>query len=200
MKDPVKMYRKFVDGKDELATELENMHQWLNKMKTLGPELVIVRSNHDDFVDRWIINSDWKKNIQNSLEYMKYAQPLLEGTAKQGIIPWIINKEHPEITTLGRDSSYRVAEFECGQHGDIGANGSRGSLNGFRRLNTKMVLGHTHSPARKDGVLYVGTSSKLRLGYNNGPSNWLNGHVIIYEDGKATNIIFDKNGKYTTLY
>ena len=64
-------------------------------------------------------------------------------------------------------------------------------------------MGHYHSPQRKDGALAVGTSTKLRVGYNNGPSSWLQSHVIIHKNGKAQHINFFKNKKgdinYTTF-
>jgi hypothetical protein len=86
---------------------------------------------------------------------------------------------------------------------DMGSNGSRGSLLQFRKLNTKIVVGHYHSPGRKDGALAVGTTTKLRVGYNNGPSSWLQSHVIIHKDGRAQHINFIKDNKnnmgYTTL-
>jgi hypothetical protein len=85
-----------------------------------------------------------------------------------------------------------------GQHGDVGSGGSRGSLLQFRTLNTKIIVGHYHSPGRKDGAMAVGTSTSLRVGYNLGPSSWLQSHVIIHNDGKAQHINFI-NGEYTTL-
>jgi hypothetical protein len=80
----------------------------------------------------------------------------------------------------------------------VGSSGSRGSLQQFRKLNTKIVVGHYHSPGRKDGALAVGTSTLLRIGYNIGASGWLQSHVIIHEDSKAQHINFI-NGEYTTL-
>jgi hypothetical protein len=68
----------------------------------------------------------------------------------------------------------------------------------FRKLNTKIVVGHYHSPGRKDGALAVGTSTKLRVNYNIGPSGWLQSHVIIHHDSKAQHINFIK-GEFTTL-
>ena len=110
----------------------------------------------------------------------------------------MINNTYPQFKTLGRSDSYKVNGWELGQHGDIGSNGSRGSLLQFRRLNTKVVVGHYHSPGRKDGALAVGTSTHLRVGYNIGASGWLNSHVIIHKDGKAQHINFI-NGEFTTL-
>ena len=84
------------------------------------------------------------------------------------------------------------------KNNDHGSNGSRGSLLQFRKLNTKIIVGHYHSPGRKDGAIAVGTSTKLRVGYNQGPSSWLQSHVIIHKDGKAQHINFI-NGEYTTF-
>jgi hypothetical protein len=157
-----------------------------------------VRSNHDDFVDRWIINADWKKNVKNSVEYMEYAKILLEDKAKDGIIPYILNQKFSDVKTLGRIDTFTVKKWELAVHGDYGQNGSKGSITQFRKLNTKLVTAHSHTPGRKDGALTVGTSTKKRLGYNLGASSWLNSHVIIHKDGKAQHINF-MDGEYTTF-
>jgi hypothetical protein len=59
----------------------------------------------------------------------------------KGVIPTLINDVYPNYITLGRSSSYQVKGWELGQHGDVGANGSRGSLLQFRKLNTKIIVG-----------------------------------------------------------
>ena len=195
-KNPIKQYHKEVAGTNSLKSEIEKAMKWVEKMRKYN--LVIVRSNHDDFLDRWILNSDWKVNIKNTMEYIGFAKVLLENKAPKGIIPYIIDKRFPDVKTLGRDESFKVKKWELGVHGDIGQSGSKGSLHQFRKLNTKIVVGHYHSPQRKDGALSVGTSTKLRLDYNNGASNWLQSHVIIHLDGKAQHINFI-DGQYTTL-
>jgi hypothetical protein len=129
---------------------------------------------------------------------MKLSDILLSQYAEnpysiKGVIPALINEKYPQYKTLGRNDSYRVKNWELGQHGDVGSNGSRGSLQQYRNLNTKIVVGHYHSPGRKDGALAVGTSTKLRVGYNTGPSSWLQSHVIIHKDGKAQHINFIKD-------
>jgi hypothetical protein len=105
----------------------------------------------------------------------------------------LINRRYPNYITLDRNSSYKVKDWELSQHGDSGISGSRGSLQQFRKLNTKIVVGHYHTPGRKDGALSVGTSTKLRVGYNIGPSSWLQSHVIIHNDGRVQHITFVKN-------
>mgnify|MGYP007022349946 FL=1 len=46
--------------------------------------VVIVRSNHDDFLDRWLKNGDWKKQptYKNSPLYMEYSGILLRQHAE----------------------------------------------------------------------------------------------------------------------
>ena len=195
-KDAFQLYRREQDGTNSLKREVDNMLEWLKKVEHYN--VTIVRSNHDDFIDRWLINNDWKKNIKNALEYIEYSHAILRGDAPKGIIPYLIDKHFPKMRTLDRSTSFKVLDWELGQHGDVGANGSRGSLLQFRKLNTKCVVGHYHSPGRKDGGLAVGTSTKLRVGYNIGPSSWLQSHVIIHEDGRAQHINF-LNGEFTTF-
>lgn len=203
MKDPFEQYRKEVMGTNSLKYEINYMLDELKKF-TSFKNVVIVRSNHDDFIDRWLKNGDWKKQptAKNSLEYMEYSQILLkqyaDGGQVKGVIPELINREFPEFITLGRSDSYMVNGWELAQHGDVGSNGSRGSLHQFRNLNTKIIVGHYHSPGRLDGALSVGTSTKLRVGYNVGASGWLQSHVFIYPNGKAQHINFI-NGEFTTF-
>lgn len=197
-KDPFIQYQRELDGTNSLRKEIDTMLEGLKEFEKYN--VTVVRSNHDDFLDRWLKSTDWRKagTFKNSLEYMEYSALLLKGEAPNGIIPHLINKRYPNFKTLGRSDSFIVNGWELGQHGDIGSNGSRGSLLQFRKLNTKIVVGHYHSPGRKDGALAVGTSTKLRVNYNLGPSGWLQSHVFIYEDGKAQHINFIK-GEFTTL-
>jgi len=196
--DPFMQYRRELDGSNSLRKEVDAMLNGLEDFKDYN--VSIVRSNHDDFLDRWLKSTDWRKasTLKNSLEYMEYSALLLRGVAPNGVIPYLINQKFPKFKTLGRSDSLVVNGWELAQHGDVGSNGSRGSLLQFRKLNTKIIVGHYHSPGRRDGALAVGTSTKLRVNYNVGPSGWLQSHVIIHHDGKAQHINFIK-GEFTTL-
>jgi hypothetical protein len=195
-KNPIAQFKKEKDGSNSLKREIDYMIDWLDTMRKFN--LIIVRSNHDDFVDRWIINSDWKLNVKNALEYMEYTRVLLQDEAPKGIIPYIIDSHFDDITTLGRDQGYQVNGWEIGYHGDMGSGGSRGTLQQYRNLSTKTITGHSHSPGRKDGSLAVGTSTVLRMGYNKGASGWLQSHVILHSDGKCQHIHFIEGG-FTTM-
>jgi hypothetical protein len=205
-KDPFAQYRKEVKGTNSLKNEIDYMLRELDRFEKFE-NVVIVRSNHDDFLDRWLKNEDWKKQStsKNSMEYMEYSQILLKQYAEadklsdiKGVIPELINRKYPKYITLGSNDSYIVKGWEVGQHGHLGAHGSKGSLNQFRGLNTKIITGHSHTPGRKDGAVSVGTSTKLRIDYNMGPSAWLQSHAIIHKNGKVQHINFI-DGMFTTL-
>ena len=205
-KDPFLQFGKQMAGIDDLGKEIKLMMDLLGQFdKYENSKIVIVRSNHDDFLDRWLKNEDWKKQptFKNSRLYMKLSDMLLSQYENdpydvKGVIPELINNIYPRFITLGLRDSYVVNGFELGMHGHLGVNGAKGGAESFRKLNTKMISAHTHSTFRKDGLLICGTSTYLRLNYTDGPSSWTQGHVIIDNYGKAQTILFF-NGEFTTF-
>lgn len=206
MKNPFAQFEKELDGSNSLKREIDFLIEFFEFLMKKGYENIIVaRANHDDFIDRWLVDTDWRKTVtpKNSIEYMEYSLAILRKEAKNGIIPWILQNHFPSVMAFGRNDSYTSLGWELAQHGDRGTNGSRGSLLQFRKLNTKVIVGHYHSPGRKDNALAVGTSTKLRLPYNIGPSSWMHSHVIIHHDKKVQHINFikdkDGNAEFTTF-
>ena len=195
-KDPFKQYRKEVNGTNVLKKEIDNMLEWIKRMQKHN--LVIVRSNHDDFLDRWLASTDWKHNVKNSLEYMEYAKVLLEDRAPNGIIPYIIKQNFPKVKTLGLSDRYSRHSWELAQHGHVGSGGSRGSIRQFKNWSTKSITAHSHSPGRMDGAVVVGTMTHLRVGFNVGASGWMHAHGLLHHDGKVQHILFIEGG-YTTF-
>lgn len=196
-RDPFQLLRREQDGTWSLKSEIKQMTKWISKYDKY--KFVVVRSNHDDFLDRWLMNEDWRKN-NNRFEYLKYSNILAKGKAPKGIIPYILEKKFDNVTALGINDSYRIGDFECGMHGHIGANGSKGSPTQFKNLNTKTIMGHSHSPVRIDGFLSVGTLTHLRVGYNVGPSAWAHANIVIYPNGKASHVFLNSDYRYTSLY
>jgi hypothetical protein len=198
-KDPIKKYALQLTGDNLIKREVENMFTWVSKW--LKYNLVIIASNHNDWVDRYIKSMDWKKDIPNSVEYMRFAQILLSGNAKNGLIPHLLSEKFgKKIRTIGRSDKFCLGGIELSQHGDVGPNGAKGSLSAFRRLSTKMDVMHTHTPARADGVMYGGTSSLLRQDYIIGASNHLPADIICHLDGKRQHIFYmGKSKEFTTF-
>jgi hypothetical protein len=196
LNQPFQLLNRESDGSDSLIKELSELVDFFNEYDNC--DFTVVRSNHDEFLDRWLSSNDWRKN-GNKKAYLDLAYHLSETKNTKGVIPMYLEmNDIKNVYCLGIDESYRVADIECGVHGHIGANGSRGSAMQFKDMNTKSITGHTHSPIRIDGHSSVGTLTHLRVGYNRGLSSWLHSNIVIFPNGKHqhVNII---NGKYTTL-
>jgi len=195
---PFQVMAREEDGSGDLMMELNNMAAFFDRYSDFN--FVMVRSNHCEFLDRWLNDVDWRK-ATNKSTYLELAYVLKNDIIGKGIIPAILNKyEVTNVKCLGIDESYRVMNIECGVHGHIGTNGSRGSAIQFKDMNTKNITGHTHSPLRIDGHVCVGTLTHLRVGYNKGLSSWGHANAIIYPNGKMQLVIINKDTyKYTTL-
>ena len=193
---PFQLLKREEDGSDDLFNELSDLAQFFDYHSKYN--FGVVRSNHDEFLDRWLNDVDWRR-AGNKMAYLQLATMLAMDETGKGVIPLYLNNVGvTNAFCLGIDDSLRVLDWELGVHGHIGANGSRGSAIQFAQMNTKTVTGHTHSPIRLDGHLSVGTLTHLRVGYNKGLSSWLNSNVVIYPNGKAQHVHIINN-KYTTL-
>ena len=199
-KNPFILAKKEFENTNSLSNEIEEMLNWLSDFEKHDGDVVIVRSNHDLFIEKYL-NGDWKMNLKNSKEYMKYAAAILNNEiGSSGIVGYIISQKYPKFKCLGLNDSYVIkGDWEVGQHGFLGSNGSRPNLTTFRNLPNKTITGHTHTPRRLDGAISCGTSTHLRLDYNEGgPSSWVNCHVLTNSDGRSQQIIFI-NGEFTTF-
>lgn len=197
--DPIKKYLLQKEGKNLIRKEVQEMLDWIDSMKQYN--LVIVPSNHNDWLDRYIKRQDWKKDIHNAMEYIEYSRILLSGQAPKGLVAYLIDQRFgKQVKTLSRNDSFRVHGIELAQHGDIGTNGSRGGVAQFRKLSTKMDVGHSHVPKRIDGVMYVGTSTYLRVGYTLGASSWKHADIICHKNGKRQHVFYvGKSKEFTTF-
>jgi hypothetical protein len=199
--NPFVRAERFTAGETDMQEEIMTVIDYLTwlKINFLGSQIVTVRSNHDDMLDRYLASEDWRKDVQNSKAYMRYALAILEGKAPKGVIPYVIREEHPDVVCLGLDESFQPGVYELAHHGHIGANGSKGSYKQFARLSAKTIIGHSHAPVRHHGCIQVGTSTRLRVKYNVGASNWRHAHAIEHSCGTAQHIVLDENYKFTTF-
>jgi hypothetical protein len=101
-----------------------------------------------------------------------------------------------EYNWLDRNKDYIVEGFNLSVHGDKAANGSRGSPEALERTYGKGISGHTHTPQIVHRWVVAGTSTKLRLSYNDGASSWLNASVVLYKNG-LFQIVIAMDGRWT---
>jgi hypothetical protein len=187
---------KITKGLHLIDVEVEESMEFLEKfVKKFKGQVYVVQSNHDDFLDRHINNENWKNDLHNSEAYLKYAtiQQTVDLREYGNIYGAVISKRFGDkVKYVKNNESLKIESYQCGYHGDHGVNGARGSITSFKRLNTKMIHGHGHSPTMIDGVTMVGVSCKLWQYYNSkGLSSWAFADSIIHKNGKNQLIIFD---------
>jgi len=197
-KQPFLLLKREDDGSDDLFDELNQVAKFFEDYKYCN--FKVVKSNHDVFLDRWLNENDWRKN-KNKRIYLELASRLMNDADQKGVLSMFLKMNNVENAyCLGENESLRIQDWECGIHGHVGNNGSRGGLIQFKNMNTKNITGHSHSPAREDGSVVVGTLTHKRVGYNNGLSSWAWANSIIFPNQKSELVIIQDNLKYTTLY
>lgn len=182
-KNPILKVRRYESGTSSLANEIEDTLEYLSELKLLCDDIRVVASNHDNMIDRYIANIDWRRDIPNAVKYAELLPIALR--EPDGIFPYLVRELG--ITATNANDSIMVCGIELNLHGDRGANGSRGSSVQFKNLSSKTITAHSHTPSRQDGNLVVGCQD-LEHGYNEGLSSWGVGDIIINADGKCQHI------------
>jgi len=197
-------------ARNNVEAELQVTADYIDETTPEFATNVIVQSNHNEALSRWLAEANPKDDPENAVfyHYMKYhlyKNIRATETGFETIDPFEFWCENPESQIglacfnrtlfLHRDEDHMIEGIEVGFHGDVGPNGSRGNPKQFSKIGPKTIVGHSHSPSIYEGCYTVGTSSKLNLEYRKGPSSWLHTHCIIYPNGSRTliNII---NGKW----
>lgn len=189
-----------MEGKLNLMDELKECAKVIDKWTSFKDidEVIIVESNHHEFLSKhYLQEAKYAQDPHNHLLGAKLAVAMLEGhNPLQYAIEKLIGIKHPgKVRWLKRDQDFKIAGIECGAHGDKGANGSKGSPATLEKAYGQCMVGHSHSPRIVRGFWQVGTLSKLKLHYNEGPSSWLNTSGVIYPNGGRT-LINTINGKW----
>src|ERR1700677_2095362 len=132
---------------------------------------IMVKSNHDDMIDRWLRKGKYAKDVSN-FEFGTELAANLMAASKKGIkkdffktgLELVKNpKNADKIVWLTTDDDYVVGGVHLGAHGDKAANGARGSIKGLSKSYPKGVIGHSHTPGIFKNMFQVGTTSLLRL-------------------------------------
>ena len=185
----------------KLVGELEYTYDLVKSISdtTKAKDVFIVKSNHDEFLDRYLKEGRYVFDAENHLISLKIATALFEDEdiLQRGFD--VVGKESPSHWHyLQRDDSSIIAGVECGSHGDLGLNGAKAALNSLERIYGDCVTGHNHTAAIQRGVFRVGTLSQLDMGYNRGPSSWTQTCCLLYENGQRQ-LINNINGKCSIL-
>lgn len=193
---------RYKQGQTSLEEEIRVLARDLCWFANQVDQVIVVKSNHDEFLSKhYLQKAKYALDPQNhqyslglAMAMMQGTDPLMYGVTTATNLNWnpaLLQK----ILWLPRDQDFKIGGVELGAHGDKGPNGSRGSIRSMEKSFGNSVTGHSHTPGILRGAWAVGTSSLLKLDYNQGPSSWMQTHCLVYRDGsrQLLNMI---NGKW----
>lgn len=194
--NPFNAVAKRKAGADDVKAEVDRAITFVADRTPKDTQSVIVGSNHNDMLRRWVVSNDWRQDPLNAEFYLSTALAMVRGTTLTGkgteypdpFAHWFRSYKVPNSRVLDLDENFMLGGVELGLHGDQGPNGVRGSIQNLRRIGAKSIIGHAHSPGIDEGCSQTGTSTRLQLEYNHGASSWQNAHVLLHADGKRQHI------------
>jgi len=188
--------------------EVDQALEYLKNNTTKRRKSIVVPSNHDDMLYRWLeqhiktgsanmskANFEFFHELSGKVSRASAFDPEKGAVIHDPLTILIRERKLQNVIALEQDQDFMLAQVLLSMHGHIGPNGSRGSRMNLRRIGVKSVIGHSHCPGIEEGCYQTGTSTFLRLEYNHGASGWLNADVLLNADGKRQVIIYI-DGRY----
>jgi hypothetical protein len=169
-------------------------------------DTIVVSSNHDRHLDRWLDEADYKQDLPNAEYFLLMQRARLQQLRRNpegwDALAWAIDEvtdvDALGVTFLPRDATYLIGppghEISCGGHGDEGPNGARGGVASLAKMAVRANYGHIHSACIRHGGMWAGVCAR-RLSYAHGPSSWSISHIVTLANAKRQ-IISLRGGKY----
>lgn len=197
LKNSHEVYRLHASGTETVEDGIKRVGEFLDLSHRVWCQGIVVYSNHDDMLRRWLAEGDYRRDPVNAIFFLEQQLAMYramkreadDGYAGYSPLEWALygNWDIPKAVFLSNTDSFAICNdsIECALHGHQGSNGSKGQIRQFARMGSKANIGHTHSAGIYEGIYQAGTCSKLDLGYNRGGlSSWNHSHIVTYNNGK----------------
>ncbi|AUR89227.1 homeodomain-like protein [Vibrio phage 1.121.O._10N.286.46.C4] len=203
IKDPYFLFKQFTLGKESVRDEVKRTVDILEEFGEFPTEVVVVESNHDLALERYLKEQDYRNDPVNAIFFLEMQlenyQTMARGEKLQTFktaCEKVKGSSFENVTFLKTDESFRVHGVECGSHGHNGVAGARGNVPQFQKQGIKFNIGHSHSATIRDGVYQAGACMLEKdAGYTKGGTTWSVSHILTYANGKRT-MVTCKNGKW----
>lgn len=178
------------DKADSVEDEIHETAATLNRMTRPWAKTYVVKSNHDEHLDRWVETADFRRDPINAAFFLTAAAAKVAAIQRKDtsfdLAAWAFERAglDPSIRFLSRHERLEIAGVRHDQHGDLGPNGARGTAANIARTGEKANIGHSHSAAICHGCYQAGLFASLEMGYNRGPSSWSHSAILTYGNGK----------------
>ena len=188
-----RMFERFVEGKDSVEAEIAEVVDFLRFAGRKWCKSVVVDSNHDNALERWLRDANFKTDPLNAEFYLEAQLAKYRAMRAQNerfhLVEWSCRRAQcpPSVQFLREDQQFPICggQIECGMHGHRGTDAFRGSPQGLARLGRKVNIGHTHSAKIHEGVYVAGLSASLEPHYAKGrPKSWSHSHIVTYRSGQ----------------
>ena len=187
--------KKWIAGADVVEEELREVVAFLEHVKRRDCEVIVVDSNHDNALGRWLRETDYRRDPPNALFFLRCQtrmyEAIHEGEDNFHLVEWALRFVGADrmVRFLRQDESFVICRdkqggIECGMHGHLGPRGAKGTPLALSKMGRKANTGHTHGTEIIDGMYVAGTCSNMDVGYNKGPSDWSHSHIVTYANGK----------------
>lgn len=195
-KDPHVRFQNHVRGLDSFREEIRQTRGVVETFKHRDMDTIVVDSNHDSsWIMRWLRENDYRQDPVNAEIFLETQlevyRAIRTGDTKFHVLSWLL-RDMKGVRFLRQDESYTICnkKIECGQHGHLGPNGSRGNPRSLKKIGRRANTGHTHSAGIYDGLYVAGTSSRLDWEYAVGPSSWTHSNILTYANGQRAIVTF----------
>lgn len=213
-KDPHFLYRTSLNEVRTVEQGLEQAARVLDISEKEWCQTVVVNSNHDEALLKWLKEADYRHDPDNGHFFLKCQLACYDAIEandsnfmifEDALKRIITNPTKSDARFLRTDESFLICDednngVQMGQHGHLGNNGARGSINAYTKHGTRVTIGHSHSANIRDGVYQAGVTGGHPIGeggiemyYNRGASSWSVSHVVCYPSGKRA--IITTHGK-----
>lgn len=206
--DPIHRARMVFRGQSGMAGHVAEGAAFLKDTQREWCRSVMVESNHDDRLRQWATHSCERTDVENVIYWHRMNIAMLEAERDEvegfNVLRMALRQADPQglpgIDFVPIGGSFVICQdhggIECGMHGHLGPNGSRGSVHGLSRMASKITIGDKHAPAIHDGVFVAGMTGDLDQGYNKSPTSWRRAHVVAYPNGKRSIITQAADGRW----
>lgn len=182
--------------------EIQSAVNFVNAIHRDGCQTVMVESNHDVALSKWLKGKHGRQDPENAYFYHElnaiWHRAIREQQSDFNIVEHTMRRlgMNDDVIYVAAGKSFMIGDIEAGMHGDLGISGSRGTPAQFKRLGIKTTTDHTHSPFISEGVYVGGVKAELFQDYNPGLTTWAHADVVQYENDMRTIIVMNADGRW----
>lgn len=207
-------------GLNDVEREIELTARALEDVSSrVRGSVYVVDSNHDDFLKRCLQTGNTMGYDANTRRYLERLRLDWEEAAEAAgrrsftgireVSPFLMalsdkweTRQPKNLKFLGLPAFGKPLEdgavcegIMMAEHGHQGPNGSRGSVRSLAGSYGRCIIGHNHGAKIYRQIFQVGTNTRLYLGYNNGPSGWMQTNALVAQGG-AVQLIHNIMGRW----